>query len=203
MPGPRAATAESPARARSGQAFAAWYQQSTEPEVALRPISEFYLMQQLVRAYLRAPWLMPDDGSTRTERAPPRNGWPFPVRKPARSAGDAPLRLSVTSTAVQAARDREEARQAPAEAASDAASAAIYQSAHADEDDVAGTQEELDAIPADGGGGGGAGGGGGRSGRQGADATARQGVVGGRQALVRRDGHGLVAGPVHRLVRRR
>ena len=135
-----------------GQAFAAWYQQSTEPEVVTRPISEFYLLQQLVRAYLRAPWLMPDSGSTRTERTPPRDGWPFPVKKPERSAGDAPLTLSVTSTAVQAAREREAARHAvpDEDGASDAASAAIYQAALADEEDVAGTEEELDAIPAEG-----------------------------------------------------
>ncbi|KAL1500163.1 hypothetical protein AB1Y20_012833 [Prymnesium parvum] len=44
-------------------------------------ISEELLLWQLVRAFLAAPWLLPDAGSTRTLRPPPPGGWAVAVEE--------------------------------------------------------------------------------------------------------------------------
>ena len=45
-------------------------------------VSERFLLLQVGRAFLAAPWLLPDAGASRTRRAPPLGGWAFPSQSP-------------------------------------------------------------------------------------------------------------------------
>ena len=43
-------------------------------------VAESFLLRQLARAYLAAPWALPGGvGSGKTPREQPAGGWPFPV----------------------------------------------------------------------------------------------------------------------------
>ena len=53
-------------------------------DVRYERVPERFLLRQLVRSFLAAPWLMPDAGKSRTPRPTPPHGWAFP------SAADAP-----------------------------------------------------------------------------------------------------------------
>jgi len=51
--------------------------QAEEEEVAYDHVSELFLLRQLARAFLAAPWTVP--GAAKTVREQPAAGWPFPV----------------------------------------------------------------------------------------------------------------------------
>ena len=51
-------------------------------------VSESFLLMQLARAFLAAPWMLPDAGSSRTLRTEPSGGWGFPVLSDEGEAAD-------------------------------------------------------------------------------------------------------------------
>ena len=49
-------------------------------------VAERFVLQQLARAFVQEPWLLPASSATRTARPPPEGGWPFPVADEAEAA---------------------------------------------------------------------------------------------------------------------
>ena len=48
-------------------------------------VAEFFLMRQLTRAFLAAPWNLPEDAnkpSVTLRESPGGDGWPFPINPP-------------------------------------------------------------------------------------------------------------------------
>ena len=53
---------------------------AAEEAVPTELVAESFLLRQLARAYLAAPWALPGGvGRGRTPREQPPGGWPFPV----------------------------------------------------------------------------------------------------------------------------
>jgi hypothetical protein len=83
-----------------------------EPPVQYVRVSEHFLLRQLARAFLAAPWLLPDAGKGRTPREPPPQGWAFPTADddaddggeegevPSRGEQDEGVMLSDSATAI-------------------------------------------------------------------------------------------------------
>ena len=51
-------------------------------------VSERFLLRQLARAFLAAPWLLPDAGVSRTQRPLPLTGWAFPSEEEEAEEGE-------------------------------------------------------------------------------------------------------------------
>ena len=75
-------------------------------------VSESFLFAQIARAFLAAPWLLPDAGQSRTWRPTPAAGWTFPLHEAdeGEQVGAGGMMLSESSTAVLVDRMRRDAR---------------------------------------------------------------------------------------------
>ena len=112
-------------------------------------VSEDFLLRQLVRAYLQAPWVLRDAGVAKapTKRPPPAAGWPFGVggdpSEGEEDEGDAAPKLVASATAALLTRDPNADELYPAQPA------AAADDAGADIDDGSGAAdvEEAPAVP--------------------------------------------------------